>query len=87
MTTHTPGPWGWDSRNGNWYLLTFAADAPHHIVAELKTPLDGMGEADRSAIASVPDMIEALQYIVQHETDPILERTARSALLKARGEA
>lgn len=32
-------------------------------------------------------MYDALKYIVAHEKDEILERTARAAILKALGEA
>ena len=58
MSAHTPGPWGWDSRNSNYYLLTFASDAPHQIVAELKTPRDAMGDADAHLIAAAPELLE-----------------------------
>lgn len=44
-------------------------------------------EANAYLIAAAPFMYEALQYVVKHTTDPILERTARAALLKANGEA
>lgn len=95
--SHTPGPWGWDSRNGNWYLLTFAHDAPHQIVAELKTPLDAMGGADRCLIASAPDLYEAVQecerFLGEASTrwewadgTPFDRARLRAALAKARGE-
>lgn len=81
MSAHTPGPWGWDSRNSNYYLLTFARDAPHQIVAELKTPRDAMGDADANLIAAAPELLEALKLIVSHFGDPL--KVAEAAIAKA----
>lgn len=96
---HTPGPWGWDSRNGRYYLLTFHPNPTHHIVlgrmsgidpADL-IPDDEMGRADLDLIAAAPELLEALKNVMAlhcphpRAGEPWVDTAARAAIAKAEG--
>jgi hypothetical protein len=59
----TPGPWAWNSRNGNSYLVTVSDSPPHIIVLGFPCgiekgtgfPRDAMGRADAALIADAPE--------------------------------
>lgn len=76
----TPGTWTVIDGH-NFVIRTSALEGEAAYVAQAYT------RPDADAIAAIPSMLEALKYIVAHEKDEILERTARAALLKAEGAA
>lgn len=70
VTQHTPGPWGWDSRSTNYYLLSFSPEAPEQIVAQFeRIPMDAIGQADRDLIAAAPKLLDALKAVEAHHVE------------------
>lgn len=68
MAAHTPGPWGWDSRNSVKYLVTLADEPPYIVVMGFAVgcdiPDDERGLADQRLIAAAPDLLAALKGIL-----------------------
>ena len=53
---HTPGPWYWDSEGlGN----------KNHIVFGKEYPFEMTSKANKSLITAAPDLLEALQHMVE----------------------
>lgn len=92
---HTPGPWGWDSRNGNHYLISCAPNPPQVIVlgwpAGLQITDDSYGRADAALIAAAPDLLAALKEICAADDIKSLAgivtalSSAKAAIAKAEG--
>lgn len=90
---HTPGPWGWDSRSTNYYLLSFSPEAPEQIVAQFeRIPLDAIGQADRDLITAAPELLAVLQQWIgdgslqTFEDRERFRAEARAAVAKAEGQ-
>ena len=99
---HTPGPWAVDSDGSGWYIE--ATPERGHSLAFIASP-EFQEEPDTSAseaeanarlIAAAPDLLEALQWLVDILPDPDLDndelqrtwtRRARAAIAKATGGA
>ena len=101
---HTPGPWQYDTDPTGWeYRIVQADRAPytpgysdvaHFSVNTVRGEARDVQEANARLIASAPDLLEALDRIVNqfdHEIGPEhvdeYYSDARAAIAKARGEA
>lgn len=77
---HTPGPWAWDSRNGDDYLVSCASDTPHIVVLgfmrDRLIPADAIGDADRALIAAAPCLLAALKALTEHSPAPLYPLTS-----------
>ena len=89
MNKHTPGPWFYET--GNTEALIVERDGT--TVAELQTTYQTTAhrslEANARLIAAAPDLLAALQSLINDQRDaslPILSQ-ARAAITKATGEA
>jgi hypothetical protein len=82
---HTPGPWSLDSDAGQVHIV--AAGAAIARVMAMRS--DGCGEANARLIAAAPDLLEALQAVIDHGSmtgaDWASDK-ARAAIAKATGE-
>lgn len=102
MTTkHTPGPWATEG-NGRYYA---SVRAPSRMVADMRIiggAVDAENTANARLIAAAPDLLEALETMVDLQGKaasgfPLSENelrewavanyTARAAIAKARGAA
>jgi hypothetical protein len=92
-TQHTPGPWHIGMKPGP---MIYGSDSSQ--VADLRGDLLDRGEAQANAalIAAAPDLLAALQWLLQHDPDgdggaPDYKElrhicdTARAAIAKATG--
>lgn len=87
MNKHTPGPWQIaDGESRRVYLINHGRDAVGETVyIETRNP------ADAKLIAAAPDLLEALESMLDAFTDerwvavPIIER-AKLAIYRATGE-
>jgi hypothetical protein len=81
---HTPGPWA--HRNGRIYQ----SDREVLTVANVARAADGdFSPANGDLIAAAPELLAALQHIVEYDNDglgSIGESLARAAIAKATGE-
>jgi hypothetical protein len=70
-TRHTPGPWSIRRLTSGWPVITSEA----HDVADLR--LNGKGlahvEANAALLAAGPDLLEALDYLLQQTVDQDLK--------------
>jgi hypothetical protein len=88
---HTPGLWQWQhdfNCSPNWCSITAKPDDKLTYIADVYR-----GEADACLIAAAPDMLEALEAIVEYADEPalcddpkVLVDLARAAIAKAKGE-
>ena len=101
-TKHTPGPWTVTADGAGWYIEC-APERGHsvaYIMAEIgeedPDTSDDEKEANARLIAAAPDLLEALQWLVDILPDPDLDndelqrtwtRRARAAIAKATGGA
>ena len=85
MNKHTPGPWQIaDGESRRVYLINHGRDAVGETVYT-----DTRNPADARLIAAAPDLLAALQSLINDQRDanlPILSQ-ARAAITKATGEA
>lgn len=84
--SHTPGPWEITTR------LTFGWDVKvkdrDWLICGLCFEDDDDKKADALLIAAAPDLLEALETLIQDQRDaslPVLAK-ARAAIAKARGQ-
>jgi hypothetical protein len=87
MSKHTPGPWivARDMRGTGNMLVDGVVNAEGRGIANCGTN----GEGNARLIAAAPDLLEALESLLNDQRDaslPALVR-ARAAIAKARGEA
>ena len=99
---HTPGPWTVTADGAGWYIE--ATPERGHSLAFIASPefqeepdtSASEAEANASLIAAAPDLLEALQWLVDILPDPDLDndelqrtwtRRARAAIAKATGGA
>ena len=102
--THTPGPWTFELRGmienafGGWIATSLdILDADGELVARIPGPIgDPQGErdyADARLIAAAPDLLAALEEIVDIDTGEFAYRyerdwpELRKLIAKARGES
>lgn len=76
---HTPGPWSYQPNGHGWNNLC-GADGRSIWTA---SALTGEDVANRSLIATAPELLAALKLIVEHFGDPL--QVARAAIAKAEG--
>ena len=97
MTKHTPGPWKIDD---SWYDYTVVGPNGEEIIFQdgpHGTPT--LKQVDARLIAAAPDMLEALERVLENSMDPKsveefggycldseTSEIARSAIAKAKGE-
>ena len=74
---HTPGPWFSDTK---YPLQVVSLDGV--FVAQVMS-----SEPDRALIAAAPDLLAALEAILEQSHDPAIERLAKAAIAAVRGEA
>ena len=85
MDEHTPGPW---STIGKW---VYDVENPSPIAQCLRPYGEGAANANARLIAAAPEMLEALELVVQaHEWwsggfSPELMDPVRAAIAKAKG--
>lgn len=94
ISKHTPGPWTLDDR-GYKYIVSKSGDG--YITRDI-CRLDGSTmaalaqEANARLIAAAPELLEALELLVDNpyregtESDERLRRIGRAAIAKAKGE-
>ena len=95
--THTPGPW--EARKGaGWYVarpryggatLAVGMEAVTLVTSPSETQWndDAESEANARLIAAAPDLLEALENLIEWEWKISgLIKNARAAIAKARGE-
>lgn len=97
---HTPGPWEWDStvwsydpqQDAPW--LVSSEDSAFPDTPVLKGEITCRSEADALLIAAAPELLNALQWLVDILPDPELDndelqrvwtRKARAVIEKATG--
>lgn len=84
MTQHTAGPWHRNIRAEGKYAVIFSGRNTHVAVASGHGNLPGAEiEANIDLIAAAPELLAALELIVEHFGDPL--KVANSAIAKARG--
>lgn len=95
MSAHTPGPWKW-----HWKLDGLKADCgvfsektEGHAYSICRAPVfeaQDQWEANARLISAAPDMLEALEALVQAdasgELDDSMFAAARAAIAKAKGK-
>jgi hypothetical protein len=100
---HTPGPWEAviDPQRSTWFLIAFADWHTRVCRMTLYAYEEEEQEANARLIAASPDLLEALEAMVEHFATPTSERSAasygktkaqvadeaRAAIAKAIGEA
>lgn len=94
ISKHTPGPWTLDdrgykyivSKSGNGYITRDVCRLDGSTMAALAQ------EANARLIAAAPELLEALELLVDNpyrdgiESDERLRRIGRAAIAKAKGE-
>ena len=81
---HTPGPWraeltgSAEHNNQQWLILSEDGDA---LICEMNDP----HEATARLIASAPELLSALEALVERGTDSPQHRAAEAAIAKATG--
>lgn len=87
---HTPGPWTVRPEIGRAHQRYIGNRAPDALlVAEVIDTLDdGQCDANARLIAAAPDLLEALEYCLQHGSLPLSVRyVITTAIAKATGRA
>ena len=95
MSKHTPGPWEAfteDSFSGWWAIRQITDDGLNH---EVGSSDGGFDEADARLMAAAPDLLEALQAMVQWQMDSMSGKEtngypgtqAMAAIRKALGDS
>lgn len=90
--THTPGPWRLENHSGYRFLFKINSGAKGHPLGVTFQPIAGLSDRENEAnarlIASAPDMLDALQAIVDAfgDQDSILIDQCKAALNKATGK-
>lgn len=89
MSKHTPGPWIW----GRDYLGLFGAGPDNEVLDHAHYEGMWLGhnpyrEANAALIAAAPDLLAALENILNNSGHATLEQllAARNAVAKAKGE-
>lgn len=86
MSTHTPGPWAAAPIGGGRWAVTVSQMRNEDVGAA------GFGKADAHLIAAAPELLEALEAlleVVDHYDLPLSDPeriAARAAIAKARAE-
>ena len=88
MIEHTKGPW---YRNINAKYPVYAGEAPNHvhIASILKGAPDDEREANLRLIAAAPELLEALEILLQetmYKDHPAASERALKVIAKAKGE-
>ena len=88
MSKHTPGPWQWTQHFDP--TISIYKDGFGQI-ARLYDSSAGTGKANARLIAAAPDLLDALEFVMnrlvdKHEDD-IAAQKARAAIAKATGGA
>lgn len=91
-TTHTPGPWGYNTENGEIFyddgdVLPRIADVD---LSNLCDTSEAQGHADGHLIAAAPDMLAALQRAAYFFDTPVVkseENAIRGEVLAAIAKA
>lgn len=92
MNKHTPGPWKYSKENGSpttgQHMISGAKPG---YLAEVRDCGSGCVEANGRLIASAPDLLDALQLVVDTTENggwpSAVLVIAKAAIAKARGEA
>ena len=89
MSKHTPGPWQWTQHFDP--TISIYKDGFGQI-ARLYDSSAGTGKANARLIAAAPDLLDALQRLLNAENDEYLtpigvRNLARAAIAKATGGA
>lgn len=101
MTTsnnmHTPGPWEYctgPSLNGRYHTVETKRDKDEDqlMICECYEGTDEQNEANARLMAAAPDMLDALQLVLDtygfdSSTDSSIWQTVTAAIAKATGEA
>lgn len=87
MTTkHTPGPWtmsGANTVHGPDCIVAFVGTADE----EVRRFSGERQNADARLIAAAPDLLAALELLLPYLEDCRMDKEARAAIRKAKGEA
>lgn len=82
---HTPGPWA--VQHGEFIVTPQGNTLAHVWDDDLDHDIDPEAERDANAqlIAAAPAMKQALEYVLKHCGDPVMENVARAAIEIAEG--
>lgn len=86
--THTPGPW--IARVDLFRPPKLFVHAPDsYAVCRVMTAHyhAEVARANAHVIAAAPEMFSALEFILEHSGDPVMENVARAAIAKAEGHS
>jgi hypothetical protein len=85
-TQHTPGPWKFGSiSNGDFYKRNIAGADGYHV-ALTSSRDDAEVDANARLIAAAPELLEALQAIIDTGLSTSKIGAAKIAIAKATGE-
>jgi hypothetical protein len=84
--SHTPGPWSVVETKGGARIVDDADYTVAKIPWELHDIFDPTSTADALLIAAAPDMLSALEAVIEESKSPYLRARARAAIAKAKGE-
>lgn len=97
MNTHTPGPWSYSKSTDGWsYTINihqaenaeYTPDWSDVAFCTCKGERQGIQEANARLIAAAPDLLAALELIMESYDLNLDEiNAARAAIAKARGES
>ena len=83
MTKHAPGPWTIEPSEGREGFTIKASNSRVWIVAEAYSyPARGMSEANACLIAAAPDLLAALNLVIDHESLELVEKASEDSYPK-----
>jgi hypothetical protein len=84
MAQHTPGPWKVERINDTNYVMGRVG----HVIAEVPADRNYKAKADVNAalIAAAPDLLAALEAVLDMPNNSLALYEARAAIAKAKGE-
>lgn len=87
MSKHTPGPWNIDKDDSGNGVSANVNGSRYWITGVIQEPgKEFSDEANARLIAAAPDLLEALQNIVESGLSTSRISAARAAIAKATGE-
>ncbi len=86
QSNHTPGPWDFEAEPGYGVYVGNDDGNVAEVLCDQVRITDPIAIANARLIAAAPDLLEALEALVERGTDSPLHQAAERAIANAKGE-